>query len=426
MNITKRAAGLLAAVGLALGGLVLAAPASQAVTTGHTAAVASAPSAASPDQEDKTGHTTTLPMTKVRVIKQVTTNPDSAGNVKVLLANGKTVPVPATHIDLVMKRAAEQAKVTPNGTVTGDCGSSYITLKMKDDGHPVAIKTGFHVNDWAVAYDWFATINGPGNYLHEYSSSGSLDFENDWNGGYQSNNDEAEGLYEAAVDPGVSDALLWTGDICFSGGPIDAAYLVVPKPACLANQPGNAVPSGDGWIANSTEPVPNRNKTTTPPDPAGLRASTAQACLRTALGTGSSATGDITGWQDAQIFVAANSPGTAIARCHLIANTLGGKGQILDGGQANLVPCWQVGMNTGTPSMRTYEARVKAWATFLTGPNDAVYYEVTPNYKDSTSTIPDGVTMSATLELDNGFQYLLFQNVFIPNTQASSGLNLGN
>ncbi|MBW8818787.1 MAG: DNA/RNA non-specific endonuclease [Streptomyces sp.] len=125
------------------------------------------------------------------------------------------------------------------------------------------------------------------------------------------------------------------------------------------------------------------------------------------------------------MFVAANSPGTAIARCHLIANTLGGKGQILDGGQANLVPCWQVGMNTGTPSMRTYEALVKNWVTFLSS-NDAVYYEVTPNYKDSTSTIPDGVTMSATLELDNGFQYPLFQNVFIPNTQASSGLNLGN
>ena len=82
-------------------------------------------------------------------------------------------------------------------------------------------------------------------------------------------------------------------------------------------------------------------------------------------------------------------------------------------------------MNTGTPSMRTYEALVKNWVTFLSS-NDAVYYEVTPNYKDSTSTIPDGVTMSATLELDNGFQYPLVQNVFIPNNQASSGLNLGN
>lgn len=365
-------------------------------------------------------------MTKVRVTKLVTSTPDRAGNVKVQLANGKTVPIPAATKDRVMRRAAQQAKVHPNGTVYGDCGSSYITLKEKSNRYPVAIRTGFKVVEAAVGYDWFATVEGP-DYVHEYTSSGGLFFDSSWDGGYQSDQNEAEGFYFAEVDPGASDAVLWTGDVCFSGGPDDAAYLTVPKAACLSAAPAGAVTSGGGWISNSTDPVAQRNKTTTPPGPPGTRAAAAQACLRQPLGTGSPATGDITGWQDAQLFVATNSPGTAIARCHLIANVLGGKGQVLDGGQANLVPCWQVGMNTGTPSMRTYEAQVQsAVAAATMGPNDAVFYQVTPDYLDGTSTIPWGVTMSATVQRADGTTRPLFSGIVITNTQASSGLNLGN
>ncbi|WP_345983794.1 hypothetical protein [Streptomyces sp. DSS69] len=72
-----------------------------------------------------------------------------------------------------------------------------------------------------------------------------------------------------------------------------------------------------------------------------MRAETAQACLGAVTGAGTDASGDITGWLDAQDFARINSPSTSLARCHLIANILGGKGQILDGSQANPVPCWQ-------------------------------------------------------------------------------------
>src|SRR5581483_3969585 len=111
------------------------------------------------------------------------------------------------------------------------------------------------------------------------------------------------------------------------------------------------------------QPVPHRNQTD-PTSPAGTRAFGAQACLRKTLGKGSVASGDITGRQDAQEFARPYAaPGTpapyGLARWHLSANILGGKGQTRDGGQDNLVPCWQVGMNTGTPSMRTYEMQVK-------------------------------------------------------------------
>ncbi|WP_329219261.1 DNA/RNA non-specific endonuclease [Streptomyces sp. NBC_01485] len=203
----------------------------------------------------------------------------------------------------------------------------------------------------------------------------------------------------------------------------------VPQAACLANPPSSGVvlPSGAGWIRNTTEPVAHVNKTITPIGPAGTRPATAQACLGQELGDGKRAKGDITGWQDAQKFEG-NVPVTEQARCHLIANILGGPGQIKDGGQNNLVPCWQAGMNTGTPSMRTYEAiaqkKVKE-PSF--GPNDAITYQVTPVFRDATSTIPVGVTMTANIERANGTTEELFPNVFVPNTKADTGLlNLGN
>ncbi|MFI8103987.1 DNA/RNA non-specific endonuclease [Streptomyces sp. NPDC086023] len=196
---------------------------------------------------------------------------------------------------------------------------------------------------------------------------------------------------------------------------------------CLQDPPARSFPSGTGWIRNTTEPVDQRNKTTNPPGPAGHRASVAQACLGKTLKRGTAAAGDITGWQDAQLFAAANSPGTGLARCHLIANILGGKGSRV-GDQNNLVPCWQFGMNTGTPSMRTYEYMAQTEVKEPTfGPNDAIFYEVIPRYKDVTSTIPLGVEMTARIERANGTSQPLFHEEFIPNTQGGNGLyNLGN
>ncbi|AWK09042.1 hypothetical protein SSP531S_59410 [Streptomyces spongiicola] len=202
----------------------------------------------------------------------------------------------------------------------------------------------------------------------------------------------------------------------------------VPQAACLANWPSGALPSGAGWIRNTTEPVAHVNKTIIPIGSAGTRPTTAQACLGKKLGAGKPASGDITGWRDAQKFNQDNPPVTSQARCHLIANILGGPGAILDGGQNNLVPCWQVGMNTGTPSMRTYEFMAQkevGEADF--GANDAILYQVTPVFRDATSTIPVGVTMTASIERANGSAEELFPNVYVPNTKANTGLlNLGN
>lgn len=202
----------------------------------------------------------------------------------------------------------------------------------------------------------------------------------------------------------------------------------VPQASCLANLPSGALPAGNGWIRNTAETVDHVNKTISPIGPAGTRPTTAQACLGQTLGKGKEATGDITGWQDAQKFNQDNPPETNQARCHLIANILGGPGRVRDGGQNNLVPCWQVGMNTGTPSMRTYEAIAqKEVKEGDFGANDAIFYQVTPVFRDATSTIPVGVTMTANIERADGTTEELFPNVYVPNTKADTGLlNLGN
>jgi hypothetical protein len=152
------------------------------------------------------------------------------------------------------------------------------------------MQTGFTVVEPAIAYDWSASVTGP-DYSFDYESSGGLFFDSSWQGGYQSSQNQAEGIYLAEVDPAASDAVLLDGTVCFSGGPVDAEYLTVPKPACLNNEPVDAVASGTGWISNTTQPVAHRNKTTTPPGPAGVRPTLATACLTNPHPTGTAAGG---------------------------------------------------------------------------------------------------------------------------------------
>ena len=87
-------------------------------------------------------------------------------------------------------------------------------------------------------------------------------------------------------------------------------------------------------------------------------------------------------------------------------------------------------MNTGTPSMRTYESMAQKMIegdVSLFGPDDAIFYQVTPVYNDDTSTIPVGVTMNANIERADGTTEELFPNVYVTNTPKNTGLyNLGN
>lgn len=212
-----------------------------------------------------------------------------------------------------------------------------------------------------------------------------------------------------------------------------------PLARCLNDpRPINSIPTDDGWFYNTTEAVPLINKTVSlpsPPNPpnqpypAGERPTRAQACIGRDTEEGKGTSDPITGWEDAQEFKRSNSLTYGLSRCHLIASILGGRGNDART-RINLVPCWQKGMNTGTPSMRTFEflAQSKIQGPIADfGANDAIFYQVTPVYKDASSTIPTGVTMSANIERANGAIEELFPNVYVTNTYADTGLyNLGN
>lgn len=202
-----------------------------------------------------------------------------------------------------------------------------------------------------------------------------------------------------------------------------------PKASCLNNPPpAGALPNRDGWFKNTTEPVPLINQTD-PSGGAGKRATQAQACLGRKVAGGTGTSDPVTGYKDAEAFKKANNVTNGLARCHLIAKILGGQGTS-ELTRYNLVPCWQSGMNTGTPSMRKFETMAQdkiqgPVAAF--GANDAIFYEVTPVYKDAKSTIPLGVTMHGTIQRANGTTEELFPNVYVTNTLQNTGtLNLGN
>ncbi|MER5978131.1 DNA/RNA non-specific endonuclease [Streptomyces sp. NPDC001857] len=189
---------------------------------------------------------------------------------------------------------------------------------------------------------------------------------------------------------------------------------------CLGISPEGARPSGVGWIKNTVEPVPHVRKNDRT-SAAGYRATKATACLGKQPGPGSEAGGEITGWLDAADYATAHNLTDQRARCHLIANILGGRIS------KNLVPCWQVGMNTGAGSMWEYEEQVRDEVRLSSfSEDDAILYEVIPTYLSADSTIPVSVTMSAKIEREDGSIVPLFQGIDIPNTQTGGAHNLGN
>ncbi|WP_230421774.1 DNA/RNA non-specific endonuclease [Catenulispora pinistramenti] len=137
---------------------------------------------------------------------------------------------------------------------------------------------------------------------------------------------------------------------------------------------------GNGWIQYWDSN--NSNK----------RSSGATACLTgdPSSARGTAATGNITGWTDAQAIARGNgqNPDKTLARCHLIAREFGGSGT----NARNLAPCWQQSTNTGYfNSMREFELEVGKWLTA----GMVVEYTVIPEYRSTGSTIPDGFTMVA-------------------------------
>ena len=173
---------------------------------------------------------------------------------------------------------------------------------------------------------------------------------------------------------------------------------------CLDMRPGDAYSApGGGWITNSAA--------------SNGRAETGVACLTDATGPTTNPSVDPVGWAAAQSTVTSlgltNFP---IARCHVIASTLGGS----NNSAANLVPCWQQPVNGS--QMRTVEIAVGRFSY-----KAVVRYTVSPLYQKSTSTVPDAIMMQAYAIYPSG-DLEWIESVTYPNVMKVNGknVNLGN
>jgi hypothetical protein len=197
---TRLAAGVVAAAAVAAGA-VQALPAGASTAAPDGTRVTASPDGtrvtASPD-----GTRVTVPMTI------------TGFNAAVAKAHGYVIRTDAQGREYSVKAGAPNV-VSPDNTVYGNCGSSYIT-EVGIGLHQVDISTGFTVYTPAVAYWWeYSMHDGGGTSSH--TRAGGLARRSSW----------ADKERWGALTPGPasawvnsgSDALLENGDVCTSAGP---------------------------------------------------------------------------------------------------------------------------------------------------------------------------------------------------------------
>jgi glutamyl endopeptidase len=165
----------------------------------------------------------TTPMTIVRVARLLTRTPDKTGQVEVQLVNGAVIAIPAADENLVM----QNAKTTPQGKVSGNCGDSWIYQYDKADEHPLKVYTGFTLKHHAIYYQWYYKVTGPDGWYLTANLAGGLALRSSWENTYSTSLDYPQGEYSAEVSKS-SYAELWTGSICYSGGPTAKNELTSP------------------------------------------------------------------------------------------------------------------------------------------------------------------------------------------------------
>ena len=213
-KLTRLAAGVVAAAAVAAG------------------AVQALPAGASTAAPDGTRVTATPDGTRVTVLDgtRVTASPDGTRvtvpmtivgfNAAVAKAHGYVIRTDAQGRQYSVKAGAPNV-VSPDNTVYGNCGSSYL-YEYAIGLDQVDIKTGFTVNTPAVAYWWeYSMRDGGGTSSH--TRAGGLAARPGW--------DDKErwgaltrGPARAWVVSG-SDAILVNGDVCTSGGPSDSTTI---------------------------------------------------------------------------------------------------------------------------------------------------------------------------------------------------------
>lgn len=200
-------AGVMVAAATIVAGAVQALPAGAATAapngTRVTAVLDGTRVTASPD-----GTRVTTPMTIVGF------------NAAVAKAHGYVIRTDAQGRQYSVKAGAPNV-VSPDNTVYGNCGSSYL-YEYAIGLDQVEIETGFTVNTPAVAYWWeYSMRDGGGTSSH--TRAGGLAARSSW-GDNERWGALTRGPASAWVDSG-SDAILVNGDVCTSGGPSDSTTI---------------------------------------------------------------------------------------------------------------------------------------------------------------------------------------------------------
>jgi hypothetical protein len=178
----------------------------------------------------------------VPVLKILGQTPGKPGYFTAVMANGAQAIVPdvfESRVQGAMKYDALQPgtiHITPlNSTscgykcvtdnISGNCGSSDITLTIKVGGHPIRTITGFRVITPEVYYNWRAGRSGP-SYAPYWKTWSGFSSSNVWNSPpWDSSSNYPDGTWSGAVDPYNSWVELDNGQFCYSGGPAASGYV---------------------------------------------------------------------------------------------------------------------------------------------------------------------------------------------------------
>lgn len=101
-------------------------------------------------------------------------------------------------------------------------GSAFVEIFLKRNGHPIAMKTGFKINEAASSSFWEVSITGPPGYGYDYiHHGGPLRAHQAWTGQHISAENPRNGHWAALVAPG-SYVQLRSGAHCTVVGTLSA------------------------------------------------------------------------------------------------------------------------------------------------------------------------------------------------------------
>lgn len=132
------------------------------------------------------------------------------------VAESFTITTPMTVVGFDARTAvAHGFAATPQATVGGDCGTSFVTVS-RPGSHEYQVRTGFTVDLPAISYSW--AVDTYGNTPRRDTWGGGLFFKRSWAAQGKLQTSARNGNYTSIVTS-PDYALLADGDICSSGHP---------------------------------------------------------------------------------------------------------------------------------------------------------------------------------------------------------------